>query len=82
MISNMDSSILRRASIYSKMSSFGDHSIQFQHDFAPSSKIKDLICAEMDLVGEDFDQTLGHLRSLKSQVGRHLDLLIQFRVLD
>lgn len=61
---------------------FGDHFTQFHHDFAPSSKVKDLICAEMDLVAEDFDQILGHWRSLKSQVDRHLDLLIQFRVLD
>lgn len=61
---------------------FGDHLIQFHHDFAPSSKLKELICAEMDLVAVDFDQILGHWRSLKSQIDRHLDLLIQFRVLD
>lgn len=61
---------------------FGDHLVQFHDDFAPSLKIKKLIYAEMDLVAKDFDQILGHWRSLKSQIDRHLDLLIQFRVLD
>lgn len=41
-----------------------------------------MICAETDLVAEDFDQFLGHWRSLKNQVDRHIDFLIPFRVLD
>ena len=52
-----------------------------QHDFAPSSKLE-MISVETDLVAEDFDQLLGHWRSLKSQVDRHADFLIPFRVLD
>jgi hypothetical protein len=36
----------------------------------------------MDLIDRDFDATIRHWRSLKSKVDRHLDVLLQFRVLE
>lgn len=61
---------------------FDDHNTQFHYDFAPSLRLKELICEEMSLVSKDFDHILKHWRSLKFQVDRHLDLLIQFRVIE
>ena len=61
---------------------FGDHQVHFHQDHSPSCELEKLICDEMDLVEKSFDQILGHWHSLKSQVDRYLDLLIQFRVLD
>jgi hypothetical protein len=56
--------------------------VQFHPEHAPTAKLLGLIDAEMKLVDKDFRTILGHWRSLKSKVGRQLDLMIQFRVLD
>lgn len=61
---------------------FDNHQVIFHPDHAPPAAIRDLIQHEMDLIDRDFDATIRHWRSLKSKVDRHLDVLLQFRVLE
>ncbi len=61
---------------------FENHQVNFHPDHNPSQTIRDLIQYEMNLVKKDFDSITHHWRSLKSKVDRHLDVLLQFRVLE
>jgi Mg2+ and Co2+ transporter CorA len=61
---------------------FDNHQVIFHPDHAPPADIRALIQHEMDLIDRDFDATIRHWRSLKSKVDRHLDVLLQFRVLE
>lgn len=61
---------------------FENHQVNFHPDHKPSQTIRDLIQYEMNLVKKDFDSIIHHWRSLKSKVDRHLDVLLQFRVLE
>jgi len=61
---------------------FENHQVNFHPDHSPSKTICDLIQYEMDLVEKDFNNIIRHWRSLKSKVDRHLDVLLQFRVLE
>jgi hypothetical protein len=61
---------------------FENHQVNFHPDHNPSKTICDLIQYEMDLVEKDFNNIIRHWRSLKSKVDRHLDVLLQFRVLE
>ena len=56
--------------------------MRFHNAHAPPARIRRLINAEMRLVDDDFRQVLGHWRVLQAKVDRHLDLLVQLRVLD
>jgi Mg2+ and Co2+ transporter CorA len=61
---------------------FNNHQVIFHPDHAPPAHIRALIQHEMDLIDRDFDAIIHHWRSLKSKVDRHLDVLLQFRVLE
>lgn len=61
---------------------FPNHQIRFHENHSPPANICHLINAEMKLISEDFRTVLQHWDTLKRKVGRHLDLLIQLRVLD
>jgi Mg2+ and Co2+ transporter CorA len=61
---------------------FDNHQVIFHPEHSPPADIRDLIQREMDLVDRDFDTTIRHWRLLKSKVDRHLDVLLQFRVLE
>jgi Mg2+ and Co2+ transporter CorA len=61
---------------------FGNHQVQFHPEHAPSHELRRLIDDEMGLVEKDFRTIIGHWLLLKSKVSRHLDVLIQLRVLD
>ncbi|TAQ84963.1 hypothetical protein B7494_g6716 [Chlorociboria aeruginascens] len=61
---------------------FGNHHVNFHPDHTPTKAISHLIQREMDLVDKDFSSIIHHWRALKSKVDRHLDVLLQFRVLE
>jgi Mg2+ and Co2+ transporter CorA len=61
---------------------FDNHQVNFHPDHIPPTIIRHLIQHEMDLVNKDFDNIIRHWRSLKTKVSRHLDVLLQFRVLE
>ncbi len=61
---------------------FPNHRVRFHNDHRPSAALSALINEEMDLVTKDFESVLCHWNSLKMKVERHLDLLIQLRVLE
>jgi len=59
-----------------------NHQVNFHPDHTPSKTICGLIQHEMDLVDRDFNSIIRHWGTLKSKVDRHLDVLLQFRVLE
>jgi Mg2+ and Co2+ transporter CorA len=61
---------------------FGNHQVSFHPEHTPSSTVQDMIQKEMDLVDKDFDKIIDHWKSLERKVDRHLDVLLQFRVLE
>jgi len=61
---------------------FENHQVNFHPDHTPSKIICDLIQHEMDLVDKDFNSIIRHWGALKSKVDRHLDIILQFRVLE
>jgi hypothetical protein len=61
---------------------FPNHQVHFHHVHNPPPHICRLINEEMRLVADDFRRVIRHWRALQSKVGRHLDVLIQLRVLD
>jgi len=61
---------------------FGNHKVSFHPEHTPPATICDLIQHEMELVDRDFDKIIDHWKSLESKVDRHLDVLLQFRVLE
>ncbi|KAI9893923.1 MAG: hypothetical protein M1814_005476 [Vezdaea aestivalis] len=61
---------------------FDNHQVCFHPDHAPPPKIQQLIQDEMDLIDKDFNTAIRHWKVLKSKVDRHLDVLLQFRVLE
>lgn len=61
---------------------FESHQVNFHPEHAPSETICGLIQREMDLVEKDFRNIIRHWGALKSKVDRHLDVLLQFRVLE
>jgi Mg2+ and Co2+ transporter CorA len=61
---------------------FGNHHVCFHPEHTPPATIRDLIQHEMDLVDRDFDKIIDHWKSLARKVDRHLDVLLQFRVLE
>jgi hypothetical protein len=61
---------------------FESHQVNFHPDHTPSGNICGLIQREMDLVERDFKSIIRHWGALKSKVDRHLDVLLQFRVLE
>ena len=61
---------------------FESHQVNFHPDHTPSETICGLIQHEMDLVDKDFKSIVRHWGALKSKVDRHLDVLLQFRVLE
>ncbi|KAL2071772.1 hypothetical protein VTL71DRAFT_13007 [Oculimacula yallundae] len=61
---------------------FQNHQVNFHPEHTPSLVIRSLIQYEMDLVDEDFNSIIRHWGSLRSKVDRHLDVLLQFRVLE
>lgn len=61
---------------------FNNHQVHFHPEHAPPAIVRDLIQHEMDLVDKDFDKIIEHWKSLERKVDRHLDVLLQFRVLE
>ena len=61
---------------------FDNHQVCFHPEHTPPPEIRKFIQNEMDLIDKDFDKIIGHWKSLKSKVDRHLDILLQFRVLE
>jgi hypothetical protein len=61
---------------------FENHQVNFHPDHTPSNVICGLIQREMDLIDKDFNSIIHHWGALKSKVDRHLDVLLQFRVLE
>jgi Mg2+ and Co2+ transporter CorA len=61
---------------------FDNHQVCFHPEHTPPDTIRDLIQHEMDLVNRDFDKIIEHWKSLERKVDRHLDILLQFRVLE
>ena len=61
---------------------FDNHQVCFHPEHTPPPEIRKLIQDEMDLVDKDFYKIISHWKSLKSKVDRHLDVLLQFRVLE
>lgn len=61
---------------------FDNHQVCFHPRHNPPPEIRKLIQDEMDLVDKDFDEIIGHWKSLRSKVDRYLDILLQFRVLE
>lgn len=61
---------------------FDNHQVCFHPEHTPPSSIRALIQHEMDVVDKDFDKVIDHWKSLQRKVDRHLDVLLQFRVLE
>ncbi|PGH19656.1 hypothetical protein AJ80_03811 [Polytolypa hystricis UAMH7299] len=61
---------------------FPNHRVQFHPEHTPTKRLQKAITEEMDLVDDGFQTIIGHWRSLKDKVARHLDIMIQFRVLE
>jgi hypothetical protein len=61
---------------------FENHQVHFHPDHSPSKAMRGLIQQQMDLVDKDFNSIIHHWGTLKSKVDRHLDVLLQFRVLE
>jgi CorA-like Mg2+ transporter protein len=61
---------------------FDNHHVSFHPEHSPPPNICDLIQREMELVDKDFEKIIEHWKSLERKVDRHLDILLQFRVLE
>lgn len=61
---------------------FNNHQVRFHPEHTPPATIYGLIQDEMDLVDKDFCKIIEHWKSLERKVARHLDVLLQFRVLE
>lgn len=61
---------------------FDNHQVCFHPEHTPSAVIRNLIQHEMDMVDKDFTKIIGHWKSLQRKVDRHLDVILQFRVLE
>jgi Mg2+ and Co2+ transporter CorA len=64
------------------ISLFDNHQVCCHPEYTPPATIRALIQHEMDLVDKDFDKIIDHWESLKRKVDRHLDILLQRRVLE
>lgn len=61
---------------------FRDHQVEFHPDHEPPREVQECIQHEMSLVDRDFNKVIDHWKSLERKVDRHLDVLLQFRVLE
>lgn len=61
---------------------FDNHQVCFHPKHTPPAAIRDLIQHEMHLVDKDFAGIIDHWKALERKVDRHLDILLQFRVLE
>uniref|UniRef100_A0A0B7KIC1 Uncharacterized protein n=1 Tax=Bionectria ochroleuca TaxID=29856 RepID=A0A0B7KIC1_BIOOC len=61
---------------------FDNHQPPFHPDHTPSPRMRSLIQHEIDLIDKDFSTIIEHWRSLRAKVERHLDVLLQLRVLE
>ena len=61
---------------------FDNHQACFHPECTPPAAMRGLLRHEMHLVDKDFAKIIDHWESLKREVDRHLDTLLQFRVLE